>query len=92
MFQELGKEVRFFNEPVDSDVPRLANLMKFLKAEVEGEERLKLVRSGFDNTHRKEEYHVRYPHSQKSIGVRSSDIGCHKNMKWLDSFVTKELL
>ncbi|GBM90143.1 hypothetical protein AVEN_20270-1 [Araneus ventricosus] len=48
-----------FNEPEDSDVPRLTNLMKFLKAEVEGEERLELARSGFDNTHRKEVYRVR---------------------------------
>ncbi|XP_054713646.1 uncharacterized protein LOC129223104 [Uloborus diversus] len=38
-----------FNEPEGVDVSRLSNLMKFLKAEVEGEERLKLARSGLDN-------------------------------------------
>ncbi|CAL1278645.1 unnamed protein product [Larinioides sclopetarius] len=40
------------NKPEDSDTRRLTNLMKFLKGEADGEERLKLARSGFDNTHR----------------------------------------
>lgn len=44
----------FFGQPEGIDLSRLTNLMKFLKAEVEGEERLKLARSGLDN--RKECY------------------------------------
>ncbi|GBN46721.1 hypothetical protein AVEN_149542-1 [Araneus ventricosus] len=63
-----------FNEPEDSDVPRLTNLMKFLKAEVKGEERLKLARSGFDNTHRKEEYQVRGENKGKFKFKKSANI------------------
>ena len=45
-----------FNQPEETDLSRFTNLMKFLKAEVEGEERLKLARSGFDSFNRKEGY------------------------------------
>ncbi|GBM40840.1 hypothetical protein AVEN_137339-1 [Araneus ventricosus] len=43
--------------------------MKFLKAEVEGEERLKLARSGFDTTHRKEGHHVRREEGCYCVGL-----------------------
>lgn len=48
-----------FNHPEGTEISRLTNLMKFLKAEVEGEERLKLARSGFDNVNHKEGYQDR---------------------------------
>ncbi|GFY55039.1 integrase_H2C2 domain-containing protein [Trichonephila inaurata madagascariensis] len=38
-----------FGQPEENERSRLTNLMKFLKAEVEGEERLKLARGGFDS-------------------------------------------
>ncbi|GFR12668.1 uncharacterized protein TNCT_472631 [Trichonephila clavata] len=44
-------------EPEENDQFRLANLMKFLKAEVEGEERLKLALGGLDSINCKEDYH-----------------------------------
>ncbi|XP_035213005.1 uncharacterized protein LOC118186937 [Stegodyphus dumicola] len=46
-----------FNQPEGTDLSRLTNLMKFLKSEVEGEERLKLARNGLDGVSRKEGYH-----------------------------------
>ncbi|GBM07811.1 hypothetical protein AVEN_110604-1, partial [Araneus ventricosus] len=63
-----------FNDPEDSDVHRLTNLMKFLKTEVEGEERLKLARSGFDNTRRKEEYQVKGENKGKFKCKKSANI------------------
>ncbi|GFS58291.1 uncharacterized protein TNCV_2474721 [Trichonephila clavipes] len=46
-----------FGQPEDNDRFRLTNWMKFLKAEVEGEERLKLARGGLDSINHKEDYH-----------------------------------
>ncbi|GFV90849.1 uncharacterized protein TNCV_2324181 [Trichonephila clavipes] len=46
-----------FGQPEENDRSRLINLMKFFKAEVEGEERLKLAHSGLDSINHKEDYH-----------------------------------
>ncbi|GFQ65051.1 uncharacterized protein TNCT_554231 [Trichonephila clavata] len=44
-------------QPEEKDQSRLTHLMKFLKAEVEGEERLKLARGGLSSINRKVVYH-----------------------------------
>lgn len=47
----------YFNKLEESESSRLKNLVEFLKAEVQGEERLKLARSGFEGNIRRESYH-----------------------------------
>ncbi|GFW29715.1 DUF1758 domain-containing protein [Trichonephila clavipes] len=46
-----------FGQLEANDRSRLTHWMKFLKAEVEGEERFKLTRGGFDSVNHKEDYH-----------------------------------
>ncbi|GFY57908.1 DUF5641 domain-containing protein [Trichonephila inaurata madagascariensis] len=48
---------RKVKRPEENDRYHLTNLMKFLKTEVEGEERLKLARGGLDSINLKEDYH-----------------------------------
>ncbi|XP_035217855.1 uncharacterized protein LOC118205424 [Stegodyphus dumicola] len=58
-----------FNQPEGTDLSRLTNLMKFLKSEVEGEERLKLARNGLDGVSRKEGYHDKAKRETKVTSV-----------------------